>query len=513
MPAVTPGVALATVLGLVAMGLLVPNAVAAMLAILLRWRSASAASVAPSEPALAGPLPFISVHVPAHDEPPEILIGTLDALAAMTYRDFEVIVLDNNTPDPATWAPVARHCEKLGPRFRFIQRQGIAGAKAGALNIALSLADPRASHVAIVDADYQVTPDFLLRAAQALAHHRADYVQFPQAYRNRPQADAVATELGDYFRAHAPAANATGSMLLTGTLSVIAVDWLRAVGGWPTGTITEDADLGLTLYARGARGVFVNRTVGHGLLPMDFTGLALQRHRWVSGNMQTLGRAILCLPGTGGRSWRRASATVAAHAPMLPTASAHASGRAMVRGGLSVLAQLLAWPGFAAVPAVALMTSAALRLAGISTDLWLLVEAVATATLFATLIALVVEQALIKRQCKTIIVKLALLWTSSTAWLPLLWGRRPVFHRTPKSGASGAIVPAGMAMAGLPILGAAIVLALAGQLPAALALGLLLLGLPAAVAVDRALMHPQSQPPARSEADALSGGDTDLQPC
>ena len=42
-----------------------------------------------------------------------------DALAALDYPEFEVLVVDNNTRDPALWEPVAEHCARLGSRFRF----------------------------------------------------------------------------------------------------------------------------------------------------------------------------------------------------------------------------------------------------------------------------------------------------------------------------------------------------------------------------------------------------------
>ena len=44
---------------------------------------------------------------------------TLDALAALDYENFEVLVVDNNTMDPHIWEPVAEHCARLGPKFRF----------------------------------------------------------------------------------------------------------------------------------------------------------------------------------------------------------------------------------------------------------------------------------------------------------------------------------------------------------------------------------------------------------
>src|SRR5690606_789518 len=81
--------------------------------------------------------PKISIHVPAYNEPPEMLIRTLNALSRLNYPDFEVIVVDNNTRDEAVWRPVEAHCAKLGERFRFFHVSPLAGFKAGALNFAL----------------------------------------------------------------------------------------------------------------------------------------------------------------------------------------------------------------------------------------------------------------------------------------------------------------------------------------------------------------------------------------
>ena len=43
-----------------------------------------------------------------------MVIETLNALARLDYDNFEVIVLDNNTPDPEVWRPVEAHCATLG---------------------------------------------------------------------------------------------------------------------------------------------------------------------------------------------------------------------------------------------------------------------------------------------------------------------------------------------------------------------------------------------------------------
>src|SRR6266540_286940 len=56
--------------------------------------------------------PFVSIHVPAHNEPPELLIQTLRSLSRIQWTNYEVLVIDNNTSDPQLWRPVAEMCRE-----------------------------------------------------------------------------------------------------------------------------------------------------------------------------------------------------------------------------------------------------------------------------------------------------------------------------------------------------------------------------------------------------------------
>jgi len=67
-------------------------------------------------------------------------MATLRALAALDYPNYEVLVVDNNTPDEETWQPVEKICRELGPRFRFIHLENWPGFKSGALNFGLTQA-------------------------------------------------------------------------------------------------------------------------------------------------------------------------------------------------------------------------------------------------------------------------------------------------------------------------------------------------------------------------------------
>src|SRR6185312_8902539 len=126
--------------------------------------------------------PLVSIHVPCYNEPPDMVIETLNALTRLDYENFEVIVYDNNTRDDATWQPVAAHCAALGSRFRFFHEVGVKGFKAGALNNTLELTAPDAVYIAVIDSDYQVSPFWLRRALPLFAAPKVALVQGPQDY-------------------------------------------------------------------------------------------------------------------------------------------------------------------------------------------------------------------------------------------------------------------------------------------------------------------------------------------
>jgi cellulose synthase/poly-beta-1,6-N-acetylglucosamine synthase-like glycosyltransferase len=247
--------------------------------------------------------PRVSIHVPISNEPPRLVTATLDALARLDYPAYEVLVLDNNTSEPGLWLPVAEHCRRLGPRFRFRHLERLAGYKAGALNVCLADASRDAELVFTVDADYRLEPEALSAAVEHLRATGADFVQMPQSYHPVSEpARPLEAELGSFFSLLLPAAGP--AVLPTGTLSLVRRRALEAVGGWPTRTVTEDAHLGTLLLAAGLHGVYLHRRGGTGTLPHDLRSLACQRCRWVSGNVQTLLAALR--PGSARRRppWR-----------------------------------------------------------------------------------------------------------------------------------------------------------------------------------------------------------------
>lgn len=238
--------------------------------------------------------PKVSIHLPCHNEPPEMVIQTLDSLAALDYPDFEVLVLDNNTRDEAVWKPLQAHCEKLGPRFRFFHLAPWPGFKAGALNYGLSQTAPDAAVVAVVDSDYVVRPDWLRALVGYFERPDTGVVQAPQAHRDYATnafRSICNWEYEGFFKIGMHHRNERDAIIQHGTMTMIRRTLLDKLG-WAEWCICEDAELGLRVMGEGFRTVYVDEHFGRGVTPADFAAYKTQRFRWAFGAMQILRRHL-----------------------------------------------------------------------------------------------------------------------------------------------------------------------------------------------------------------------------
>jgi exo-beta-1,3-glucanase (GH17 family)/cellulose synthase/poly-beta-1,6-N-acetylglucosamine synthase-like glycosyltransferase len=233
----------------------------------------------------------VSVHVPAYNEPADMLIETLDALARMDYPNFEVVVVDNNTRDEAVWRPVEAHCRQLGERFRFFHVAPLAGFKAGALNYALARTAPDVEVVAVIDSDYKVEPNWLSDLLPAFDNPRMAIVQAPQDYRDENDNAFKAmcyAEYRGFFYIGMITRNERNAIIQHGTMTLVRRYVLSAVGGWAEWCITEDAELGLRVFEAGYEAIYIARSYGRGVMPDTFIDYKRQRFRWAYGAMQIL---------------------------------------------------------------------------------------------------------------------------------------------------------------------------------------------------------------------------------
>jgi len=236
-----------------------------------------------------GVWPKVSIHIPAYFEPPEMLKQTLDAIARLDYPNYECVVIINNTPDPAFTLPIQDHCRALGERFVFINAENVQGFKAGALRIAMARTAPDAEIIAVIDADYVVTEDWLKELVPAFADPRVGLVQAPQEHRDGGRSLMHYVMNGEYagfFDIGMVQRNEFDSIIVHGTMCLIRRTAMDMAGGWAGDTICEDTDLGLAVIENGWSTYYTNKRYGFGLLPDTYEAFRKQRHRWAYGGFQ-----------------------------------------------------------------------------------------------------------------------------------------------------------------------------------------------------------------------------------
>ncbi len=295
------------------MAILVP-ALVVMAAILLSqvfefaelfWRG-SLRRQAPLRPVLHHmEAPYVSIHLACSNEPPSMVIATIESLRALDWPGLEIIVVDNNTTDPAIWRPVRDHVDQLmrlrdanaerhdfnDRPIRFIHLPTWSGFKAGALNVALQHTDPCAAWIAVVDADYLAHPQWLRKVMGHAEDPSVSVIQSPQAHRDwgsQTLKRMMSWEYDGFFRNGMHHRHERNAIVQHGTMTVVRADTLRTVGGWDENCICEDTELGLRLLQQGTQVVYVDEVMGTGLVPDDFAAYQRQRRRWALGAMQIL---------------------------------------------------------------------------------------------------------------------------------------------------------------------------------------------------------------------------------
>ena len=249
----------------------------------------------PLEPADGGP--GVDVLVPSYGEPPALIERCLQACLDLDHPRLQVWLLDDSgRPE------LERLCERLGARY--LAREERLHAKAGNLNHALPHC--RGDLIAVFDADVLPLRSFLRRTVPLFADPALGFVQTPQTYRN---ADPVMRNLAlehwlmpdeeSFYRWIEPCRDAVDAVVCAGTSFVVRRAALEAVGGFETGTPSEDLATGIRLTAGGWRNRFLAEKLSAGLAPFSAAAMARQRCRWASGTLQVLrtGANPLTIPG------------------------------------------------------------------------------------------------------------------------------------------------------------------------------------------------------------------------
>jgi cellulose synthase/poly-beta-1,6-N-acetylglucosamine synthase-like glycosyltransferase len=241
-------------------------------------------------PALS-PAPPVTIQLPLYNEM-YVADRLIEAVCAIDYpRDLlEIQVLDDSTDETRSIAQQAvRRYAAQGIDIKYIHRTDRTGYKAGALEAGLKVA--RGAYIAIFDADFIPTSDFLTKLMPHFADAQVGMVQarwghINQDYSLLTKAQAILLD-GHFVLEHGGRHRGGRFFNFNGTAGVwrrVAID---DAGGWQHDTLTEDLDLSYRAQLRGWRFVFVSDVIAPAEVPVEMNAFKSQQHRWAKGSIQT----------------------------------------------------------------------------------------------------------------------------------------------------------------------------------------------------------------------------------
>ncbi|KRK79197.1 glycosyltransferase family 2 protein [Companilactobacillus nodensis] len=247
--------------------------------------------------------PDIDVLIATHNEPPDLLMKTINACTFMRYPDKNKVHIyvsdDANRPE----------IKELAKKYH-VNYMGIADnkdAKAGNYNYTLARTHSRL--IATFDADMIPYSEFLLETVPYFVQNEKEgqqedppkdwqpigLVQTPQSFYNADifqynlfSENSIPNEQDYFSREVNVLNNAHGAAIYTGSNTVLSRAAIEAAGGFPTDTITEDFELSMRINAQGFKNISTIEPMASGLTPVDFKSVMKQRIRWARGVIQSI---------------------------------------------------------------------------------------------------------------------------------------------------------------------------------------------------------------------------------
>lgn len=235
--------------------------------------------------------PLVTVIIPAWNE--EVgLVSTLKTILASSYRPLEIVVVNDGSTDNSDsimCAFIQKYQRNVAGTSNYadvIYHYQPNGGKGTALNTGISLA--HGEIIITFDADsvvhekavehfvaYFADPEVMAAAGNIMIGNTRTILGFIQSieYFLGFQIKKAESLLGVVF-------------VIGGAASAFRRTVFTQLGGYDTGTLTEDLDLSLRIQEAGMRIVYAPEAIVHTEGPTSLSGLRKQRLRWKRGRLE-----------------------------------------------------------------------------------------------------------------------------------------------------------------------------------------------------------------------------------
>lgn len=228
--------------------------------------------------------PFVSVVVPAYNEE-KVIRRTIESLLASDYPNFEIIVVDDGSPDETL--AIARENFADNPKVQIYTK--INGGKAEALNFGCQQA--RGEIVVALDADTLFDKHAIGALAHRFADERIGAVAGNAKVGNRINVVTKWQAL-EYVTSQNLDRRAFASLncitVVPGSVGAWRRDVLERIGGFSVDTLAEDQDSTIQVRKLGYKIGYEESAIAWTEAPDSLSGLAKQRFRWSYGTLQCM---------------------------------------------------------------------------------------------------------------------------------------------------------------------------------------------------------------------------------
>ncbi|KAK7351250.1 hypothetical protein VNO77_10558 [Canavalia gladiata] len=249
-----------------------------------------------------GFFPMVLVQIPMCNEK-EVYQQSIAAVCNLDWPKSKLLiqVLDDSD-DPTTQLLIKEEVQKWqqdSANIMYRHRVIRDGYKAGNLKSAMNCSYVKDyEFVAIFDADFQPTPDFLKKTVPhfkdndelGLVQARWSFVNKDENLLTRLQNINLSFHFEVEQQVNGIFINFFG---FNGTAGVWRIKALEEAGGWLERTTVEDMDIAVRAHLHGWKFIFLNDVECQCELPESYEAYRKQQHRWHSGPMQLF---RLCLP-------------------------------------------------------------------------------------------------------------------------------------------------------------------------------------------------------------------------
>jgi cellulose synthase/poly-beta-1,6-N-acetylglucosamine synthase-like glycosyltransferase len=231
--------------------------------------------------------PLVTIQLPVYNEK-YVIERLITAVCVLDYpkEKLEIQVLDDSTDETVRIAnDIITKYQEEGFRISHTRRVDRVGFKAGALEYGMDHCE--GEFIAIFDADFVPSPDFLLKTLPFFTNEKIGAVQTRWSHLNEDFSfitRAQAIMLNTHFSVEQLGRNASEAFInFNGTAGVWRRSCIEDAGGWQADTLTEDLDLSFRAQIKGWKFKYLFDVASPSELPLTMDAYRTQQYRWSKG--------------------------------------------------------------------------------------------------------------------------------------------------------------------------------------------------------------------------------------